>query len=89
MGAGAHVASLPYKVRRRVKALKKLQMEATELEAKFYQEVYALEIKYHKLHSPLYAKRAAITDGNHEPTDVEAEFPLADTDSEDEDRKRT
>jgi len=86
MMAGAHVASLPYKVRRRVKALKKLQMEATELEAKFYQEVYALEIKYHKLHSPLYAKRAAITDGNHEPTDVEAEFPLADTDSEDEDK---
>jgi len=84
--AGAHMASLPYKVKRRIKALKKLQMEATDLEAKFYEEVYALECKYHKLHSPLYAQRAQITDGKHEPTDTEAEFPLADTDTEDEER---
>jgi len=84
--AGAHLKTLPYKVRRRVKALKKLQLEATNLEAKFYEEVYALEKKYHALHNPLYQQRAAITDGNHEPTDEEAVFPLADTDSEDEDR---
>jgi hypothetical protein len=60
--AGAHVAGLPYKVRRRVKALKKLQLDATELEAKFYEEVYALERKFHELHSPLYVQRAAVTD---------------------------
>lgn len=84
--AGAHVAGLPYKVRRRVKALKKLQLDATELEAKFYEEVYALERKFHELHSPLYVQRAAVTDGKHEPTDQEAAFALADTDSEDEER---
>jgi len=84
--AGAHLASLPYKVRRRVKALKKLQMAATDLEAKFFEEVYALECKYHKLHAPLYTQRAAITDAKHEPSEEESAFPLADTDSEDEDR---
>ena len=56
--AEAHVKTLPYKVgsqsiylfviflscqvRRRVKALKKLQLEATNLEAKFYEEVIIL-----------------------------------------------
>jgi len=49
-------------------------------------QVYALEKKYHALHNPLYQQRASITDGKHEPTDEEAVFPLADTDSEDEDR---
>jgi len=45
-----------------------------------------LEKKYHAMHNPLYQQRAAITDGKHEPTDEESVFPLADTDSEDEDR---
>ena len=51
-----------HQVRRRVKALKKLQLDATNLEAKFYEEVYALEKKYHALHNPLYQQRASITD---------------------------
>ena len=34
-----YVASLPAPVRRRIKALKKLQLEATKIEAKFYEEV--------------------------------------------------
>ena len=33
------MASLPAPVRRRIKALKKLQMDATNIEAKFYEEV--------------------------------------------------
>ena len=53
---------LMHQVRRRVKALKKLQLDATNLEAKFYEEVYALEKKYHALHNPLYQQRASITD---------------------------
>jgi len=84
--AGARAAGLPYRVRRRVKALKKLQLEATDIEAKFYEEVYALERKYHLQHAPLYTRRAAITDGQHEPSEEEATFALADTDSEDEDK---
>ena len=34
-----YVQSLPAPVRRRIKALKKLQLEATKIEAKFYEEV--------------------------------------------------
>ena len=34
-----YVASLPAPVRRRIKALKKIQLEATKIEAKFYEEV--------------------------------------------------
>ena len=37
--ASGYVASLPAPVRRRIKALKKLQLEATKIEAKFYEEV--------------------------------------------------
>jgi len=76
-----YVASLPAPVRRRIKALKKLQLEATKIEAKFYEEVHLLECKYHELYTPIYSKRTTITKGDHEPTDVEAEWP---SDSEDE-----
>merc|ERR1712037_174203 len=77
-----YVASLPAPVRRRIKTLKKLQLEATKIEAKFYEEVHQLECKYHELYTPIYTKRTTITTGDHEPTDVEAEWP---SDSEDED----
>ena len=38
--SSGYVASLPAAVRRRIKALKKLQMESTNIEAKFYEEVF-------------------------------------------------
>merc|ERR1719153_1823366 len=79
--SSGYVASLPAPVRRRIKALKKLQLEATKIEAKFYEEVHALECKYHSLYSPIYVKRALVTKGDHEPTDQEAEWP---SDSEEE-----
>jgi hypothetical protein len=46
-----------------VKALKNLQFESTELEAKFYEEVYKLEVKYLDLNLPLYESRAKIISG--------------------------
>lgn len=36
--------SLPVSVKRRIKALKKLQLQYTDLEADFYKEVHALEV---------------------------------------------
>lgn len=48
--------NLPASVKRRIKALKKVQLETTMLEAKFYEEVHLLECKYHKLYTPLYEK---------------------------------
>merc|ERR1719147_505723 len=64
-----------------IKALKKIQLEATKIEAQFYEEVHLLECKYHEKFGPLYAKRATITKGDYEPTEDECEWP---SDSEDE-----
>lgn len=41
--------SLPVAVKRRIKALKKLQLQYTDLEAAFYKEVHALEVSEDRL----------------------------------------
>ncbi|KAL1506828.1 hypothetical protein ABEB36_006118 [Hypothenemus hampei] len=69
------LASLPPPVKRRVKALKKLQLEATHIEAKFFKEVHDLECKYHRLYVPLYEKRNTIINGTYEPTEEESQWP--------------
>ncbi|XP_049790912.1 nucleosome assembly protein 1-like 1 [Schistocerca nitens] len=66
--------ALPASVKRRIKALKKLQLESTHIEAKFYEEVHLLECKYHKLYSPLYEKRGEVISGLYEPTEAECEW---------------
>ena len=68
-------------MRRRIKALKRLQFETTELEARFYLDVQELEAKYQKLYQPLYDKRCDIIRGSHEPTDEETHW------SEDDDEE--
>lgn len=59
---------LPVPVQGRVLALKNIQLEHIELEAKFYEEVYQLEKKYQKLYQPLQDKRVQILSGDYEPT---------------------
>merc|ERR1719411_563408 len=66
-----YIASLPAPVKRRLKALKKIQLESTKIEAKFYEEVHKLECKYHEMYKPLYDQRAKITKGDYEPSDDE------------------
>lgn len=61
--------SLPATVKRRIKALKQLQLVTTNIEAKFYEEVHALECAYYKMCAPLYEKRSEIVSGIYEPTD--------------------
>jgi len=82
--SSGYIQSLPAPVKRRIKALKKIQLEATKIEAKFYEEVHQLECKYHKMYTPLYEKRATITKGDYEPNDDECDFP---SDEEDEDEE--
>lgn len=53
------LASLPPTVRRRIRALRSLQKQFVETEAKFYNEVHALECKYEKLYKPLFEKVGA------------------------------
>jgi len=73
-----YISSLPTPVKRRLKALKKIQLESTKIEAKFYEEVHKLECKYHELYQPLYQKRSTITKGEYEPNDDECQWPSDD-----------
>lgn len=47
---------LPKVVKRRVHALKRLQVQCANIEAKFYEEVHELERKYAALYQPLFDK---------------------------------
>jgi len=70
---------LPQEVKRRVKALKKIQIDVTKIEARFYEEMHALECKYLPLYQPLFEKRRLITNGEYEPNEEECEFRSSDT----------
>lgn len=59
-------------MKRRLKALKQLQLKTTNIEAKFYEEVHALECRYYQLSVPLYQQRSNIISGLYEPTDEES-----------------
>merc|ERR1719348_2923426 len=80
-----YIQSLPAPVKKRLKALKKIQFESTKIEAQFYEEVHLLECKYHQKFEPLYAKRSTITKGEYEPNDDECEWP---SESEDEEESK-
>merc|ERR1711963_239124 len=77
-----YIQSLPAPVKRRLKALKKVQLDATKIEAKFYEEVHKLEVKYHEMYKPLYEKRTKITKGEYEPNDDECDWPSDEEDEE-------
>ncbi|VVD00339.1 unnamed protein product [Leptidea sinapis] len=79
-----NIAALPPKVRRRLKALRFLQKDFVDIEAKFYSEVHELECKYAKLYKPIFEKRAEIVNGHYEPTDAECHTPWHDDTEEEE-----
>ncbi|KAK4432863.1 Nucleosome assembly protein 1 [Sesamum alatum] len=77
--AGKHsdvLENLSPNVRKRVDALREIQTQHDDLEAKFFEERAALEAKYQKLYQPLYTKRYEIVNGEVEVeggiNDVEA-----------------
>ncbi|XP_071452696.1 nucleosome assembly protein 1-like 1-B [Hetaerina americana] len=71
----------PPSVKRRIKALKRLQFESVKIESKFHAEVHALECKYFKNHyQPLLDLRSKITSGDYEPNDDECEWSSDDDD---------
>lgn len=80
-----YIDSLPENIKNRVKALRKLQFDFTNLEAEFYKEVHELEKKYDQQHQSLYEKRKLILCGEHEPTEQEKDYPLKPEDEEDKD----
>jgi len=70
------LTSLPPAVRRRVNALKKLQLDAVNIEAEFYRKVHELECDYAERFQPLTDKRKSIVTGSYEPSDEECKVPI-------------
>ena len=79
-----YIQSLPKSVKRRIKALKKLQFDSSKIEGDFYKEVHELECKYAAKYTPLFEKRSKVVTGGVEPTDEECDWP---SDEEKEDEK--
>lgn len=74
----AYIQSLPGVVKRRLKALKKLQSEAIAVESKFFEELHNLECKYENLYKPYLDKRYMIISAEIEPDDNECLWPSED-----------
>lgn len=83
-----YIQSLPKVVKRRIKALKKLQFEMTKIEAKFYEEVHQLECKYATQYAPFNDRRRDVVTGSTEPTDSDCEWPSDEEDEEEEENEK-
>ncbi|KAK5942009.1 histone chaperone [Knufia obscura] len=82
--SSGYVESLPAPVKKRVTGLKGIQKDHAKLEAEFQEEVLQLEKKYFAKFTPLYQKRAAIVNGENEPTEAEVEAGKDEEDEEEE-----
>ncbi|KAK3951245.1 hypothetical protein QBC32DRAFT_344501 [Pseudoneurospora amorphoporcata] len=85
--SSGYIESLPADVKRRVAGLKGIQKEHSKLEAEFQEEVLQLEKKYFAKFTPLYQQRAAIVNGQTEPT--EDQVQAGEEDEEDEEDEET
>jgi len=63
-------------VLRRVRALKKYQLESIGIESKFYQRVHELEKEFQPLFENVNTKRKAVILGEYEPGENECDVPL-------------
>ncbi|XP_015784720.1 nucleosome assembly protein 1-like 1-A [Tetranychus urticae] len=78
--------TLPKSVKRRVKALKKLQVDFLKMESQFHMEMHAIECKYNAMYQGLMSKRSEIVNAVYEPNDEECDFP-SDSEEEDDEKK--
>ncbi|KAL4664568.1 hypothetical protein H8957_012987 [Semnopithecus entellus] len=71
----SYMETLPKAVKRRINALKQIQVRCAHIEAKFYEEVHDLGRKYTALYQPLFDKRKEFITCDVEPTsDMESEW---------------
>ncbi|XP_039271855.1 nucleosome assembly protein 1-like 1 [Styela clava] len=84
--SSGYIESLPKVVKRRIHALKNLQVKSMNIESKFFEEVHELERKYMAIYAPLFDRRRDIIQGEIEPTDSECEWHSED-EEEDENTK--
>ncbi|OON19188.1 nucleosome assembly protein [Opisthorchis viverrini] len=66
---------LPAIIKRRVRALKKLQYETVKIDVNFFKELFELEIKYDLEHQRIFEQRRTIVSGEKEPADDECDWP--------------
>lgn len=83
--SSGYVESLPAPVKRRVAGLKGVQKEHAKLEKQFQEEVLELEKKFFAKYKPLYEKRAAIVNGQAEPSEEEVKEGEADEEQDEDD----
>jgi len=86
--SSGYFESLPKQVQQRVKALKFLHSQRTELEKKFNQELLELEKKYEALYQPLIERRSDIVSGASEPKPEELVEEKKEEDKEDEKKEK-
>lgn len=70
------IVNQPLSVRRRVQALRKMQLATVQVEAEFFKKIHELECEYHDRFQKLHNERTSIVSGEREPTDAEADYPL-------------
>ncbi|KAF5102469.1 hypothetical protein D0Z00_000396 [Geotrichum galactomycetum] len=66
-----YIDGLPKVVKDRIRGLKALQSQQSELEAELEAEILKLEKQWHKRYEPLFKKRAQLIAGEIEPTEEE------------------
>jgi hypothetical protein len=87
IGYSENLAATSQPVRRRVRALKKLQLESINVESAFYERVHELEKEFEPLFEAIHKKRTAIVKGEYEPKDEECQEKLVHGISEEELKK--
>uniref|UniRef100_A0A914EMV3 Uncharacterized protein n=1 Tax=Acrobeloides nanus TaxID=290746 RepID=A0A914EMV3_9BILA len=83
-----NLAETSKEVRKRIRALKKLQMESIKVESEFYEKVHLLEKEFQSLFDEINNRRAAVVTGEYEPAENECDVPLIHGASEDLLKKR-
>lgn len=86
----SYLDSLPQPVRRRIRGVRGLQKQHTELERQFHQEVLELEKRYQRLYAPLYERRRELIAGTgQEVTEAEITAGKDEEEKEEEEGKGT
>jgi len=86
--SSGYIESLPVPVRNRIKGLKGIQKQHSELESEFHKEILELEKKYAGKYKPLYERRAKIVAGDIEPTEEEITEGTDEIDEENNDENK-
>lgn len=79
---------LPLPIRKRVNAIKNIQLQTTKIEADFFKQVHKLEVEYAAKYAPLYARRRQIVSGEVEPAESECLMPGEEQDNEKTDNEK-